>query len=484
MHKLFDGKNKAWKKALSAFLVGAALILLIFAIVKFPSISSYVGGVVKAMAAFIYGFVLAFICNPIYTKLHKYVFKFVDIKKPHPRIRNLLSIITTYLIFAIIIAIVVRAVIPEILENWEELVGNAETYIKDLYEFARSTLEKLNIEDPDKTIQDFLLKLLNMLNITNVTSNESTDIMEAIVDGVVAKVTDFAAGAFSHIFSFIVGFILSFYFLLSKNELISKVKRALIAMFSEKTYKRISHFTKYTNQTFGKYLLGAICDAVLVGCVVTLVLTIFKFPYAALIGLVCGVTNVIPFYGPFIGAIPSAILIFLQTPGDTMDKFWKVLGFVIIILVIQQIDGNIIAPHIQGEATGLSPIMVIAAVTFCSHVFGFVGMLIGVPVVAVIAYIINCYIESRLKNKNLPTKIEYYDVGIDVHNTDFTSVYDENEITREINIQAMKNETEIDGKLDTSEIDLSQSSTYDSVTITVPVKVTKKSSENKEDNNK
>ncbi len=482
MRKLFDGKSKAWQKALYAFLVGATLIFLVFAIVKFPSISSYFGGIVKAMAAFIYGFVLAFICNPIYKRLHKYVFKFVDIRKPHPRIRNLLSIIATYLIFAVIIAIVVRAVVPEILDNWEELVSNVSKYISDLYNYAIEILEKFEVEDPDKTIQDFLLKLLNMLNITSVNSSESTDIMQAIIDGVVGKVTSIVAGAFSHIFSFVVGFILSFYFLLSKNELIAKVKRALIALFSEKTYKRISHFTKYTNNTFGKYILGALCDAVLVGCVVTLVLTIFKFPYAALIGLVCGVTNVIPFYGPFIGAIPSGVLIFLQTPGDTMDKFWKVLAFAVIILVIQQIDGNIIAPHIQGEATGLSPIMVIAAVTFCSHVFGFVGMLIGVPVVAVLSYMLNCFIESKLKKKNLPTSIECYDVGIDVHNTDFSSVYDENEMTREISIAQAQ--ATIDVKSNAVEANSSENAPAEPITITIPVKLSRREQENKMDNEK
>ena len=232
----------------------------------------------------------------------------------------------------------------------------------------------------------------------------------------------------------------------------------LIAVFPENIYKKTSHFIKYTNKTFGKYILGALCDAVLVGCVVTLVLTIFKFPYAALIGLVCGVTNVIPFYGPFIGAIPSGLLIFLQTPGDTMDKFWKVFAFAMIILIIQQIDGNIIAPHIQGEATGLSPIMVIAAVTFSSHVFGFIGMLIGVPVVAVLSYMLNCYIESRLKKKKLPTNIECYDVGIDVHNTDFSSVYEENEMTTEVQIPIDFPE-ESGVMIDTQEIDISPDTT-------------------------
>ena len=436
MFKLFQSKDvKFGKKAFYIFLVGAALIFLVFAIIYFPSISAQISGIVKAMAAFIYGFVLAFICNPIYKRLHKHVFKFVDVKKPHPRVRNLLSIITTYLIFGIIIFIVVRAIIPEILQNWEELVNNVTTYTAELYKYSVELLTRLGVAKPEATVNDFLFKILKMLNIADVgKQTDETEVMSAIINGAVAYVTTLVKGAFSHVFSFIVGFILSFYFLLSKNEIIAKIKRMLIAIFPEKGYKRISHFAKYTNTTFGKYIIGALCDAVLVGCVVTLVLTIFKFPYAALIGLVCGVTNVIPFYGPFIGAIPSGLLIFLQTPGDTMDKFWKVFAFAMIILIIQQIDGNIIAPHIQGEATGLSPIMVIAAVTFCSHVFGFVGMLIGVPVVAVISYILSCYIESRLKKKNLPTNIECYEIGIDVHNTDFSSVYEENEMTKEVPI--------------------------------------------------
>ena len=481
MLKLFNKKNKNKITPFSLFVSGAAIVFLIFAIIKFPSLSAYVSGVVNAMAAFIYGFVLAFICNPIYKRLHKYVFKFVDIRKPHPRIRNLLSIITTYLIFAIFIAIAIRAVVPEILENWEELTNNVTTYASELYNYAIEILTDIGVEDPNATVNDFLFKILKMLNIANVSKDTpSGEIMSAIIEGAVAYVTSIVKGAAGHIFSFIVGFILSFYFLLSKNSLISKIKRALIAFLPENAYKRVSHFAKYTNSTFGKYILGALCDAVLVGCAVTLILTIFKFPYAALIGLVCGVTNVIPFYGPFIGAIPSGILIFLQTPGDTMDKFWKVFAFAMIILVLQQIDGNIIAPHIQGEATGLSPIMVIAAVTFCSHVFGFVGMLIGVPVVAVISYMLSCLIESRLKKKNLPTSIECYDVGIDVHNTDFSAVYDENEMTREISVPKAK-AADIGDDIATKEIDISalkaQQPTLDTKsgeeTVIVPIKVSK-----------
>lgn len=474
MLKFFNKNNKLWKKALAVFLVGAALLILTFALINIKPIITYTNGVIGAMMAFVYGFALAFVCNPVYKLFHDKVFKFLERKKPHPRIRKFLSIIITYSIFGLVILILAGVVFQEIKSQYAELATNITSYVSQLYDFSYDFLENIGVDDPEKTINDFLTKVLEMLNITSA-SGENSDIMKVIIDAVIQYATQFVKSLFGHIFKFIVGFILSFYFLIFKDSIIAKVKRALCAIFKEKTYKRISHFAKYTNKTFGRYILGALCDAVLVGCVVTLVLTIFKFPYAALIGLVCGITNVIPFYGPFIGAIPSGVLVLISTvPGDSwfgagMEempyKILRVAIFALIILVIQQIDGNIIAPHILGESTGLSPIAIIAVVTFCSHVFGFVGMVIGVPAAAVVAYMINCLIEHRLKKKNLPTNIEYYEVGIDVHNTDFSSVYDENEITREIPIPVPKVEVDMDDDIDTSEFDLSDTDDVDVIEI-------------------
>ena len=137
-----------------------------------------------------------------------------------------------------------------------------------------------------------------------------------------------------------------------------------------------------------------------------IVLMIMKMPYAMLVSVIIGVTNIIPFFGPFIGAIPSALLIFISN-GD----FFQVVIFAIVVLVLQQIDGNIIAPHIHGASTGMTPIGVIAAVTFASHVFGFVGMVIGVPLCAVIFYYCSKFIDKKLKKKNLPAQHEYYRVS-------------------------------------------------------------------------
>ena len=303
------------------------------------------------------------------------------------------------------------------------------------------------------------------LNITTGTPDLSADTLVLIYNTLISYATSMITSLGPQIFQLMIGFILSVYFLIYKDSILVKCKRILCALFPEKAYNRIIHFSKYTNETFGKYIIGTICDAVLVGCVVTLVLAIFKFPYPAIIGLICGVTNVIPFFGPFIGAIPSGVLIFLtikpEDTGSDMDSLtYKIIGaaiFALIILVIQQIDGNIIAPHILGESTGLTPIAVIAAITFCGHVFGFIGMLIGVPACAVIAYMFDCFIVSRLKRKKLPTSMECYDLGIDVHNTDFNKIYEEHDLTQEIDLKQMT---------DTF-------SNTETVTVNVPIQITK-----------
>ena len=434
MFKNFKNGDKIWKTALAALTVGVALILLIFALVNLNSISSFVSGVIGAMAAFFYGFALAFVCNPICNVFHKYIFKFVDKKKPHPGLRKLLSILATYVLFGTIIAIALFVILPDVINNFSDLSQNIGSYAEQLLDAAEGALRKLGVSEPDVTIYNLFDKYLN-LDVPAGANN--TQILNSLFNFLIEKATGLALSLVGHAMNILIGFILSIYFLLYKDSLLVRLKRFLCAFLSEPAYKRVVHFGKYTNNTIGRYLTGTLCDAVLVGCVITLILTLFDFEYAALIGMICGITNVIPFFGPFLGAIPSGILVFLQTPGDINDKIWRVVAFAVIILVVQQIDGNIIAPHILGESTGLTPIGIIASVTLCSHLFGFVGMLVGVPLVAVISYLCSCIIEWKLKKKSLPTQTEVYQLGVDVYNTDFNNLYDENKLTQEIDVRKL-----------------------------------------------
>ena len=400
MFKNFKKNENYFVIAVYAFLVIAASIGLVWLLMNFSTITGWIGGVISAMMPFIYGFVIAYICNPIYKKLHKYVFRFVDRKRPHPKLRKGLSIVLTYIIFLVIISAMLLAILPSLVSSLSSLLDNIVGYIDSGKAWLLKTLESLSETFPSINPDEI------MNSITNFFSTSGDGGMFAtIIEYLKNNITGFIGEFISQIFSIIVGFILSIYFLIYKDNLVAKLKKITCAIFKEKTYNRIIGFARYTDKTFGRYMLGVIVDSALVGILMFIILTIFNFDFAILIAVTCGLTNVIPFFGPFIGAIPSALLILIST-GDPI----KVIIFAAIVLVLQQIDGNIIAPYIQGSATGLTPIGVIAAVTFASHVFGFIGMVIGVPLCAVVSYLISCLVKNKLRKKHMPTQTEYYRV--------------------------------------------------------------------------
>ena len=394
MFKKFK-ENKYFRYGAIAFIVGALLVGLIFAIIKFSDITSVISGIVDAMSAFVYGFVFAFLINPLYKKYHKHVFKFVEKKKEHPKLRKAFSLILAYITIAAIIALFIWLVVPNIVDNVKTLAEKFPAYVQSIKASLLDILSKIpGVEDPTVTLQQ----------ITDYFSSDSaTSDIAGMLGSVATTIIHIVITIGSHAFSIIVGIILSIYFLIYKESIIRRTKRLLCAIFKQKNYERIMDFANYTNNTFARYIVGAILDSILVGIVIGLVLWACGFPFAALIGVICGVTNIIPFFGPFIGSIPSAVLILIAT-GD----IWKVVLFALIILIIQQIDGNLIAPHIHGASTGLTPIGVIAATTLCSHLFGFVGMVIGVPLCAVVCYIFSRIINKRLRKKNMPIDEEHY----------------------------------------------------------------------------
>jgi len=398
---------KKWKKKDKTFQIFALVMLgivlvigLVFAILNLSKFVEFVKGIFATLLPFIYGFVIAYLCNPIYKKLYKHVFKFCERKKPHPKLRKGLSILSAFIVFLGVLTLILYAIIPQIVHAVNP--DSINKYIDIFSDFTYQTIDKISdlINIDADTIQSTLKTEIENFGNEFLAKTDFVGI-----------ITNLGKEIVTHLFALIVGLILAIYFLIYKETITSKLKRLLCAVFKRDHYEKILHFARYTDKTFGRYIIGALLDSILVGVVVFLILAIIKFPFAPLIGVIVGVTNIIPFFGPFIGAIPSAVLVLLGSiseTGDATQSIIRVLIFVVIILVVQQIDGNIIAPHIQGTATGLSPIGVIFAVTICSDLFGFIGMVIGVPLFAVIAYILSYLIEKRLKNKKLPTNISCY----------------------------------------------------------------------------
>lgn len=403
MFKNFKKNDKYFTIALYAFVVIALLIALIFAFINLGKINLAIKGFFGAISAFIYGFVIAYICHPLYEKLHKYVFKFVEKGKPRPKLRKILSLLLTYIIFFSIITILLFAIMPSIMESINGLLSNitAENITKwfdSIIQWLKGYFPDLDSEKVLDTIYSFIFDengslTLDIPSILGVTTNFVFAFAKALID---------------QVFAIIVGIILSVYFLIHAENIGARLKKGLCAIFKKENYEKIIEFAKYTDKTFGRYLIGTICDSMIVGLVVGILLAIFDITdYAVLIGVIVGCTNVIPFFGPFIGAIPSALIILISS-GPLDEAIWKVLAFVVLIIVVQQLDGNVFAPHIIGASIGLTPIGVIAAVTICSHFFGFLGMLIGVPLSAVLTYFFTNMINKKLKKKNLPSDTDLY----------------------------------------------------------------------------
>lgn len=205
----------------------------------------------------------------------------------------------------------------------------------------------------------------------------------------------------SSVWNIILGLIISIYLLIDKEKFFGISKKITYAIFSTTRAERILELTRRSNSTFGKFLSGKILDSTIIGILTFIILTVFKIPYTLLISFIVAVTNIIPFFGPFIGAIPSVIIILFVSPI-------KALWFLLIIFIIQQIDGNIIGPKILGDSIGISAFWILFSIMIAGKFLGFVGMVIGVPLFAVIYSVVKENVEAKLEKKGLETETKKY----------------------------------------------------------------------------
>ena len=196
-------------------------------------------------------------------------------------------------------------------------------------------------------------------------------------------------------------FLMETYFLISKEKLAAQTKKLMASLFSRRAYLNVIRVARHTHKTFGGFLIGKLIDSAIIGVLSFIVLWILKMPYYPLLAVIIGITNIIPTFGPIFGGIIGGIIVVIVSPES-------LLVFVIFVLLIQQLDGNVIGPHILGDSIGISPIWVVIAIILASGFFGFAGMVLGVPTVAVIYTLVKQGCERRLKKKNMPKSTEFY----------------------------------------------------------------------------
>ncbi len=345
-----------------------------------------------------YGFVIAFLINPLYRVFESRVFSFVHRDKPQDVLRRVLSLIASYLVVVMFVSGFALIVVPQIVESASDLESRMSGYVKSVQGLVDNTIDAANDEHG---IFAWLFKYIDAAklgdSINTLISEASTFLLNSV-----PHLTAFITAFLTTVKDALIGLVISAYFLYSRDKLCAQIKKVTYAVFKKERADNIVDVTRFTGHKFERFIVGKIIDSLIIGVLTFIVLAIFRIPYPALIAVIIGVTNVVPFFGPFIGAIPSAFIIFISEP---MKAFW----FVIIILVIQQLDGNVIGPAILGDSTGLSALWIIISLLVMSGLFGLAGWVIGVPVFAVLYSLFSEFIKKRLIKRELPISTsEYY----------------------------------------------------------------------------
>lgn len=365
-------------------------IFLLFVKDNFSVVWNAICLVASIMTPFVIGFLFAYILNFPYKFFYNKAFKFLKGKKPFlENMRKPLAIICTYASVVAVLGFLIAILVPQIADNIASLVERVPAYIDSIYKWLASMAEWLNhnynanidIDASFAQLGQEIIKNLNGATIANISKN-------FLFDTLMPMITSTTAG----IYNFVMGIVISVYFLSAKEMLCRQVKRMAVAFIPIKYLPKVYEVVDITDTKCGRFLVGDIIDAAFIGVLVFITMSIFQLPYAALIAVLIGVTNIIPFFGPFIGAIPSAIILFLESP-------WDMLIFIAIVFVIQQLDGNLFKPKIIGSQVGLSSFWVLFSVIVGGSLFGMVGFILGTPIYAVIYTLIGKRVKNAIDSK-------------------------------------------------------------------------------------
>jgi len=388
----FEWNKKYAQVAFWVCVVILFTVISVFFFWNYNDFGTYISDFISVLNPIIYGVVIAYVLNKIMKIYETKVFRFMDKKPGKMRKKRTVSIICTYITFIALIAGFVWLIAPQIIAGLTDLRYNIPFYMETVEEWL------LELSEENDTLHDLVFDAFAYVN-------DLLDGLGDIVAEIIPQVTAWLGQIVTFLKDLAIGIILSVYFLSQKEKFVAQGKRLTRAVFSEGKYNGAVSVMKQIDNSFGGYLVAMALDSMLVMIECFILFSICGIPYYPLVSFIVGVTNFIPFFGPFIGAIPSAFIIFIADP-------MKVLLFILLIIVIQQIDGNVIAPRIIGSHIGISSVWVVIAVTVMSGFFGFVGMIIGVPLFSVIYTLIDEAIAKKLEDKNCDTEIiDFYSDG-------------------------------------------------------------------------
>ncbi|NLD19188.1 MAG: AI-2E family transporter [Clostridiales bacterium] len=390
-----DEKHLKW--GLTAFLVILCSILVFFAIYRFDVVSNSFHICGKILAPFIYGLIMAYLLCPMYnfTVRNTYALFGRGGKKLSKAlvISKIMGTVVSMVFLLVVIAGVLWMIIPGVIDSATKIVDILPTGMENVQVWLDQRFE--NIPTAQNMVDGWLE------NITSNTINFVTETLLPEYDNIALSISEGVISMLGMLMNLFIGMVICVYFLNSKDVFAAQVKKIVIGHFKESTAQEILDGAKFTNKSFGGFINGKLIDSLIIGCICFVVMTIFDWEYSLLISCIIGITNIIPFFGPFIGAIPSAMLLLIVDP-------MQCLYFIIFVFILQQFDGNILGPKILGDSTGLASFWVLFAVLVGGGLFGFAGMIISIPIFAVIYYYMSRGINNRLEKRGYSTDLSDY----------------------------------------------------------------------------
>ncbi len=377
--------------ALYAALVIAANVLLIVAILKFDAIASVFGTLMSVLSPVIWGLIIAFLMNPIMVNTEK-LFK----KKKEGssgKLMRAFSVTIASLVFLGIVVGLLVIVVPELVESIKNLFNNMGDLRNKLENWIKNTFSNY-----PSLVDTATEKIDAFTKDASVIFEKIQPMMDDLVSG--------AWDVLSFIKDFVLGFIVSIYMLCNKETLLAQIKKTIVSITKKSTCAKIMNVSSQANKVFSGFITGKIIDSIIIGLLCFIGLTLMGMPYNIMIAVIVGVTNIIPFFGPIIGAVPSTLLMLIVDPKKAILLF-------IFILILQQFDGNILGPKILGDSTGLPGFWVLVSLIICGGLFGFAGMVLAVPMFALLYSFTRSWVENKLKIKKLPVTTEYYKQDIE-----------------------------------------------------------------------
>ena len=378
---------------LAGFGAIALSIIFFFLIYRFDGFGSAISTLTGILMPFIYGAVIAYLLKPVCNSIESFLRRFIPEKMNG--LINALSVALTILFGLLLVYALVMMIVPQLITSVTTLYYTAQANITKFMYWANH----LEFIEKNEQIMEVLNSAYAALN-TNLDTwikNTLLPSMQNIVSGAAIGVLNVVTMAKN----LIIGIIVAVYMLASRKRFVQQGKLVLHRIVRPRWAQLITEEVKYADRMFGGFINGKIMDSAIIGVLCYIGCLIFKFPSALLVSVIIGVTNVIPFFGPFIGAIPATLLILIQNPI-------KALWFVLFVLVLQQLDGNIIGPKILGNTTGLSSFWVLFAILLFGGLWGFVGMIVGVPLFAVIYDVIKKLVIYGLQRHQELTLLNSY----------------------------------------------------------------------------